>query len=92
MEPEVLLVDEPTSPLDLELVGEVLRVIDALAKEGRTMLLVRHELGFVYHFADRVVFIADGVVHDTGPTDEGLKHPQHERTQAFLARFTERAF
>lgn len=92
MEPEVLLVDEPTSPLGLELMGEVLRVIDALAKEGRTMLLVRHELGFVYHFADRVVFIAGGVVHETGTAGEGLKHPQREGTQAFLARFTERTF
>jgi polar amino acid transport system ATP-binding protein len=92
MEPEVLLFDEPTSSLDPELVGEVLRVIHALAEEGRTMLLVTHELGFAYHFADRVVFIADGVVHETGTADEVLKHPQRERTQAFLARFTERAF
>ena len=60
MDPEMLLFDEPTSSLDPELVGEVLRVIHALADEGRTMLLVTHELGFAYHFADRVVFIADG--------------------------------
>jgi len=92
MEPEVLLFDEPTSSLDPELVGEVLRVIHALADEGRTMLLVTHELGFAYHFADRVVFIADGVIHEMGTADEVLKHPQKERTQAFLARFTERAF
>jgi polar amino acid transport system ATP-binding protein len=92
MEPEVLLFDEPTSSLDPELVGEVLRVIHALAEEGRTMLLVTHELGFAYHFADRVVFIADGVVYETGTADDVLKHPKRERTQAFLARFTERAF
>ena len=92
MDPEVLLFDEPTSSLDPELVGEVLRVIHALAEEGRTMLLVTHELGFAYHFADRVVFIADGVVYETGTADDVLKHPQKERTQAFLARFTERAF
>jgi polar amino acid transport system ATP-binding protein len=92
MEPEVLLFDEPTSSLDPELVGEVLRVIRALADEGRTMLLVTHELGFAYHFADRVVFIADGVIHEMGTADEVLKHPQKERTRAFLARFTERAF
>ena len=92
MDPEVLLFDEPTSSLDPELVGEVLRVIHALAEEGRTMLLVTHELGFAYHFADRVVFIAEGVVHETGTADEVLKNPQRERTQAFLARFTERAF
>jgi polar amino acid transport system ATP-binding protein len=92
MEPEVLLFDEPTSSLDPELVGEVLRVIHALAEEGRTMLLVTHELGFAYHFADRVVFIADGIVYETGTADEVLKRPKRERTQAFLARFTERAF
>ncbi|HEX6793670.1 MAG TPA: amino acid ABC transporter ATP-binding protein [Casimicrobiaceae bacterium] len=92
MEPEVLLFDEPTSSLDPELVGEVLRVIHALADEGRTMLLVTHELGFAYHFADRVVFIADGVVHETGTPDEVLKNPKRDRTRAFLAGFTERAF
>ncbi len=92
MDPEVLLFDEPTSSLDPELVGEVLRVIHALADEGRTMLLVTHELGFAYHFADRVVFIAEGTVHEMGTADEVLKHPKKERTQAFLARFTERAF
>ena len=91
MDPEVLLFDEPTSSLDPELVGEVLRVIRALADEGRTMLLVTHELGFAYHFADRVVFIADGVVYETGTADEVLKHPKRERTQQFLARFVERA-
>ena len=91
MDPEVLLFDEPTSSLDPELVGEVLRVIDALAAEGRTMLLVTHELGFAYHFADRVVFIADGIVHEAGSADDVLKHPKRERTQAFLARFVERA-
>ena len=92
MDPEVLLFDEPTSSLDPELVGEVLRVIDALAEEGRTMLLVTHELGFAYHFADRVVFIEDGIVHEAGSADDVLKHPKRERTQAFLARFVERAF
>ena len=91
MDPEVLLFDEPTSSLDPELVGEVLRVIRALADEGRTMLLVTHELGFAYHFADRVVFIADGVVYEAGTADEVLKHPKRERTQQFLARFVERA-
>jgi len=92
MDPEVLLFDEPTSSLDPELVGEVLRVIHALAGEGRTMLLVTHELGFAYHFADRIVFIADGVIHEMGTPDDVLKQPKRERTQAFLARFTERMF
>jgi polar amino acid transport system ATP-binding protein len=92
MEPEILLLDEPTSSLDPELVGEVLRVIKALADEGRTMLLVTHELGFAYHFATRVLFLHDGVVHEEGTPDEVLKHPRRERTRAFLARFTEFAF
>ena len=82
MEPEVLLFDEPTSALDPELVGEVLRVIRALAEEGRTMLLVTHEIGFAYHFASRVLFIADGVIHEQGTADEVLKHPKAPRTQA----------
>ena len=92
MEPEVLLFDEPTSSLDPELVGEVLQVIRALAEEGRTMLLVTHELGFAYHYADRVLFLADGRIHEEGTPDEVLKHPRAARTQSFLARFTEFAF
>jgi polar amino acid transport system ATP-binding protein len=92
MEPEILLFDEPTSSLDPELVGEVLRVIRQLAEEGRTMLLVTHELGFAYHFATKVIFLADGVFHEVGTPDEVLKHPKKERTQAFLNRFTEFAF
>ncbi|MXN19520.1 ATP-binding cassette domain-containing protein [Pseudooceanicola sp. GBMRC 2024] len=92
MEPEVLLFDEPTSSLDPELVGEVLRVINQLAEEGRTMLLVTHELGFAYHFATRVIFLADGVFHEVGTPDEVLKNPQKPRTQEFLRRFGEFAF
>ena len=88
MEPEVLLFDEPTSSLDPELVGEVLNVIRALADEGRTMLLVTHELGFAYHYANRVLFLADGQFYETGTPDEVLKHPQRERTQKFLDRYT----
>ena len=85
MDPEVLLFDEPTSALDPELVGEVLRVIRSLAEEGRTMLLVTHELGFAYHVANRVIFLADGVIHEQGTPDEVLKHPKQQRTRAFLA-------
>ena len=92
MEPELLLFDEPTSALDPELVGEVLRVIRALAEEGRTLLLVTHELGFAYHFASRVLFIADGVIHEQGTPDEVLKHPSQARTRAFLARHNEFSF
>ena len=92
MEPEIMLFDEPTSSLDPELVGEVLHTIRALADDGRTLLLVTHELGFAWHFADRVIFIADGVIHEMGSAEQVLRHPQQPRTQAFLARFAERAF
>ena len=92
MEPELLLFDEPTSALDPELVGEVLSVIRALAQEGRTMLLATHEVGFAYHFASRVLFIADGVIHESGTPDEVLKHPRQARTQAFLASHNEFSF
>ena len=92
MEPELLLFDEPTSALDPELVTEVLAVIRTLAQEGRTMLLVTHEVGFAYHFADRVLFIADGVIHEQGTPDEVLKRPSQARTQAFLASHNEFTF
>ena len=85
MDPEMLLFDEPTSALDPELVGEVLAVIHSLADEGRTMLLVTHELGFAYHVATRVLFLADGTIHEQGTPDEVLRHPRQERTRAFLA-------
>jgi polar amino acid transport system ATP-binding protein len=85
MDPELLLFDEPTSALDPELVGEVLNAIRALAEEGRTMLLVTHELGFAYHVATRVIFLAEGRIHEQGTPDEVLKAPKKERTQAFLA-------
>ncbi|MDP9902965.1 amino acid ABC transporter ATP-binding protein [Variovorax ginsengisoli] len=88
MEPAVLLLDEPTSSLDPELVGEVLGTILQLASQGRTMLLVTHELGFAYHFATKVVFLADGLLHECGTPDEVLKHPKKERTQRFIERFT----
>jgi polar amino acid transport system ATP-binding protein len=89
MDPEVLLFDEPTSALDPELVGEVLRVIRSLAEEGRTMLLVTHEIGFAYHFANRVLFIAEGVIHEQGSPDQVLKHPSEPRTRAFVERHRE---
>ena len=92
MDPEVLLFDEPTSSLDPELVGEVLSSILALAEEGRTMLLVTHEIGFAYHFADRVLFLSDGVIHEQGTPEQVLKNPQKERTKAFLGRHQEFMF
>jgi polar amino acid transport system ATP-binding protein len=84
--PDLMLFDEPTSALDPELVGEVLNVIRGLAQEGRTMLLVTHEVGFAYHVANRVIFMADGIIQEEGPPEQVLKAPQNPRTQAFLAR------
>ena len=92
MAPEVLLFDEPTSSLDPELVGEVLNVIKDLAQEGRTMLLVTHELGFAYHYANKVLFLADGQFYETGTPDEVLKNPRRELTQRFMERFTAFSF
>ena len=89
MDPQVLLFDEPTSALDPELVSEVLRTIRQLAQEGRTMLLVTHELGFAFHVANRVIFLADGQIHEQGPPEQVLRHPTQPRTQAFLARHRE---
>ncbi|CAO3432120.1 amino acid ABC transporter ATP-binding protein [Azospirillum doebereinerae] len=88
MDPEVLLFDEPTSSLDPELVGEVLSVIRDLSEEGRTMLLVTHELGFAYHFATRVLFLHEGRILEDGPPEQVLKNPREERTRRFLDRFT----
>jgi polar amino acid transport system ATP-binding protein len=81
-----MLFDEPTSALDPELVGEVLAVMRDLADEGMTMMVVTHELGFAREVSDQVVFMADGVVVESGAPDDVLGRPQHERTQAFLSR------
>ncbi|MCR4267564.1 amino acid ABC transporter ATP-binding protein [Nitratireductor sp. ZSWI3] len=89
MDPEVLLFDEPTSSLDPELVGEVLRTILTLAEDGRTMLLVTHELGFAYRFATHVIYLYDGVVHETGTGEQIFRNPQKEKTRAFIARSSE---
>jgi polar amino acid transport system ATP-binding protein len=85
MEPEILLFDEPTSALDPALVGEVLNTIQSLAEDGRTMLLVTHEIGFAYHMATRVVFLAEGGIYEQGTPDEVLKSPRRPLTQAFIA-------
>ena len=85
MEPKIMLFDEPTSALDPALVGEVLSVIEQLANEGRTMLLVTHEIGFAYHVATRIVFLAEGGIYETGMPDEVLKNPQRPLTRQFLA-------
>ena len=86
MEPAVMLFDEPTSALDPELVGEVLGVMGDLAATGITMLVVTHEMGFAREVADRVVFLDEGVVVESGPPQQVLTAPRHERTRAFLDR------
>ena len=86
MNPEVMLFDEPTSALDPELVGEVLGVIRSLAEEGRTMLLVTHEMGFCREVADRVVFLHQGQIEEEGPPAEVFGKPRSERLRQFLAR------
>jgi ABC-type histidine transport system ATPase subunit len=89
MEPKVLMFDEPTSALDPELIGEVLNVMEELAHEGTTMLVVTHELHFAREAADRVVFIEDGLIVEQGPPEQLLNDPQDRRTQQFLRRFLE---
>ncbi len=85
MEPEVMLFDEPTSALDPELVGEVLRVMRSLAEEGRTMLVVTHEMGFAREVANRVIFLHRGVIEEEGAPADVLSRPQSERLKGFLA-------
>ncbi|MCY1568530.1 amino acid ABC transporter ATP-binding protein [Staphylococcus pettenkoferi] len=86
MHPDVLLFDEPTSALDPEVVGDVLDVMRELAKEGMTMVVVTHEMSFARDVSDKVVFMADGYVVETGNPHEIFSQPQHERTQQFLNR------
>lgn len=85
--PRLMLFDEPTSALDPELVGEVLATMRDLAKEGLTMIVVTHEIGFAKEAADRVVFMDGGVVVEQGPPAEVLTDPKHPRTRSFLSRF-----
>ncbi|WGD37101.1 amino acid ABC transporter ATP-binding protein [Lysinibacter sp. HNR] len=86
LQPKVLLFDEPTSALDPELVGEVLDVIRGLAREGKTLLIVTHEIGFAREVAHRVVFLDRGRVLESGPPGQVLVSPQHPRTQEFLRK------
>ena len=86
MSPKALLFDEPTSALDPELVGEVLRVMRELAEEGRTMVVVTHEMGFARSVADRVVFLDQGRIVEEGDPEEVFAQPKHERTRTFLER------
>lgn len=86
MNPKVMLFDEPTSALDPELVGEVLQVMATLAKEGMTMIIVTHEMGFAREVADRVIFMDQGVVAEVGPPEHIFKFPSTDRLKAFLKR------
>ncbi|MGL5117202.1 MAG: ABC transporter ATP-binding protein [Beijerinckiaceae bacterium] len=85
MRPRVMLFDEPTSALDPELVGEVLKVIRALAEEGRTMILVTHEMAFAREVANRVIFLHKGVIEEDGPPAQVFGHAKSERCRQFLA-------
>jgi polar amino acid transport system ATP-binding protein len=86
MQPKLMLFDEPTSALDPELVGDVLDVMRQLAKDGMTMIVVTHEMGFAREVADTAVFMDDGVVVESGKPAQVLVSPQHERTKAFLSK------
>jgi ABC-type polar amino acid transport system ATPase subunit len=87
MEPTVMLFDEPTSALDPELIGEVLEVMKTLAKEGTTMLVVTHEMGFAREVADRVVILDEGEIIEQGKPNDIFNAPQHKQTQALLDRY-----
>ncbi|HCJ10217.1 MAG TPA: glutamine ABC transporter ATP-binding protein [Clostridiales bacterium] len=89
MNPKVMLFDEPTSALDPELIGEVLEVMQALASQGMTMLVVSHELGFAREVADRIIFLEDGVIAEEGPPEQLFVNPRNPRTREFLYKLTE---
>ena len=89
MEPEIMLFDEPTSALDPEIVGEVLDVMKALAKEGMTMVVVTHEMAFAREVSDRVVFMDQGVILEQGAPAEVFGNPREARTREFLSRYLE---
>ena len=86
MDPEVMLFDEPTSALDPEMVGEVLQVMKDLAKNGMTMVIVTHEMGFAREVADRVLFIDQGIIMEQGTPKEIFENPQNDRTKSFLSK------
>jgi polar amino acid transport system ATP-binding protein len=86
MDPKVMLFDEPTSALDPEMIGEVLDVMKTLAKEGMTMVVVTHEMGFAREVADRVIFMDEGAIVEVGTPEHFFKNPTHERTKQFLSQ------
>ena len=92
LDPDILCFDEPTSALDPELTGEVLKVIKGLKSSESTMIVVTHEMGFVKNVADRVIFIADGVIEEEGTPEEVFSRPKSEKTRAFLQKSLEEVF
>ena len=86
MEPRLLLLDEITSALDPELVGEVLNIVRDLARDGMTRMLATHEMGFAKEVSSKVCFLHEGVIHEEGPPEQIFEHPQQERTKAFVQR------
>ena len=86
MDPKVMLFDEPTSALDPEMIGEVLDVMKTLAKEGMTMVVVTHEMGFAREVADRVIFMDEGAIVEVGPPEHFFTNPTHDRTKLFLSQ------
>lgn len=86
MEPKVMLFDEPTSALDPELVGEVLNVMRSLVKDGMTMVVVTHEIGFAREMSDRIFFIDQGIIQEQGSPEQIFNHPKNERTREFLSK------
>ena len=86
MNPEIMLFDEPTSALDPEMVGEVLEVIKQLAREGMTMVVVTHEMGFAREVSSRVLYMDEGIIYEEGTPDQIFNHPQGARTKEFLSK------
>jgi glutamine transport system ATP-binding protein len=86
MKPKIMLFDEPTSALDPEMVGEVLAVMKDLAREGMTMVVVTHEMGFAREVGDRVLFMDEGLIVEEGTPEEVFNSPKHERTKNFLSK------
>lgn len=90
LNPDILCFDEPTSALDPELTGEVLRVIKSLKEQGSTMLIVTHEMEFAKNVADKVIFIADGIIEEEGTPEEVFENPRSEKTKLFLSKSLEK--
>ena len=90
MDPDILCFDEPTSALDPELTGEVLKVIKGLKDSRSTMIVVTHEMEFAKNVADKVIFMADGIIEEMGTPEEVFEHPKSERTRSFLRKSQER--